>query len=254
MVTGSVTISITELHKLKQTLQDSLLVINAWIENHEAEVPKPTKSQSTAMLGQCMFVNKKVLKERSIRTKEQLETCPERCSNKAACVKNGLSICKRHEKADISKLEDIIVGVQPEFTVVAEPLEMCIEEDEISPLTEGEYGKPKIDNTYTQLEREMQQCEDLEQLLEQTDKVLPCRIGIREICLVMYKGQYYVIDPLGECLGKISKEERIREIDMKMKTKEYFDVEGNIERLIGLDKQFLETFCLSYSTRYCQPE
>jgi hypothetical protein len=70
----------------------------------------------------------------------------------------------------------------------------------------------------------------------------------------MYKGQYYVIDPLGECLGKVSGEERIREIDMKLKTKEYFDVEGNIERLIGSDKHFLETFCLGYSTRHCQDQ
>jgi hypothetical protein len=247
MVNVTINTSLQELLKLKQSLYEAHLLVSSWIEHHESEVPKP-KPQPTGPSSPCMFVNKKVLKERSIRTREQLEACPERCSNKAVCIKNGLSLCKRHEKADISKIEDIVSGVQPEFTVEVQV------EDENGPLKEGDYGKPGNMDSQTQLEREMKQCEDLDHLLEQTDKVFPCRIGIREICLVMYKGTYYVIDPLGECLGKISQEDRMREIDMKMKMKEYFDVEGNIERLRGTDKPFLETFCLSYSVRYCPAE
>jgi hypothetical protein len=248
MSSVNIEVSVSELQKLRQSLHDSLLLIDSMIQGKNVEsahppkkVPKPTE------MGICMFVNKKTLQQKSIQTREQVESCPERCSSKAFSVKNGVLVCKRHEKSDTSKLEMILSGIQPEFTMV--PVEEEVHSQE-SPLEEGDYFSSRMERS--PLERDMDQCEDIDKLLENTERVLPCRLGIRDICLVVYQGVYYAIDPLGECLGKITDESRTQEINHKMKTKEYFDIEGKLESLFTRDRGFLETFRLTYSKRCIQ--
>jgi hypothetical protein len=253
MSLGSIVVSISDLKIVRQSLQDSITFIDKLIETVAPPPPviipkKPTKT--TENLGKCIFVNKKTLQQKSIETREQIETCQERCSSKAVVLKNGIPVCKRHEKSDTSKIEMILSGQTPEFTIAEPTLEPTMQEPEF--LEEGDYFTPRLERSA--LEMEMDQCEDLDKLLENTDRVLPCRIGLREICLVVYRKMYYAIDPLGECLGRISDESNVQEIECKMKTKEYYDIIGKLEFLRQEDKTFLETFRLTYSKRHIQEE
>jgi len=260
MTQENVQVSLQDLQTVRKSLKDSLKMIDSWIAAQtEEERPQPKSSRTVPSepskkpklpaLGVCMFVNKRVLKEKNIMTRGQLEGCPERCSSKAFHMKSGITLCTRHKDSDISKMEDIISGREPEFTVVQE---VPPPQEDNGPLPEGDYANRE--DSRTDLEREIDQCDDLEQLLEKTERVFPCRIGHREVCMVSYQQVYYIIDPIGECLGKVTQEEKIADFDMKMKTKEYFDVTGSIEGLMNTDKLFLETFHLSYSARYCQAQ
>jgi hypothetical protein len=253
MSLGNLVVSISELQFLRQSLHESLSLIDKLIGNPQETIssPPPKKpTKPTENLGKCIFVNKKTLQQKSIETREQIETCQERCSSKAVVLKNGIPVCKRHEKSDTSKIETILSGKTPEFTIV----EPTLEEPtlELTFLEEGDYFPPRKERSV--LEMEMDQCEDLDKLLENTDRVLPCRLGLREICLVVYRKIYYAIDPLGECLGKITEEANRQEIECKMKTKEYYDIEGKLEFLCCEDREFLENFRLTYSKRHIREE
>lgn len=254
MSLGNLVVSISELQFLRQSLYDSLTLIDKLIgipETVAVIAPTPKKpSKTTENFGKCIFVNKKTLQQKLIETREQIETCQERCSSKAVVLKNGIPVCKRHEKSDTSKIEMILSGQTPEFTLAGPTLEPTTLESGF--LEEGDYFPPRKERSV--LEMEMDQCEDLDKLLENTDRVLPCRIGLREICLVVYRKIYYAIDPLGECLGKISDETNRQEIECKMKTKEYYDIEGKLEFLCCEDREFLETFRLTYSKRHIREE
>ena len=194
-----------------------------------------------------MFVNKRVLNEQGVETREQLESCKHRCSNKAVHLKNGVLLCTRHKDTDISKIEDIINGVKPNIVTkdVIDEVRTIVEE---GPLKAGEYSRKKKP---TDVEGLIEHCCDLTTMLENSDKVVPCRIGFKEVCLLNYNGLYYVVDPVGECLGKITNEDKLSEFELKMKMKEYFDITGVIESLVGeSDRNFLENFSLSYNTNY----
>jgi hypothetical protein len=82
--------------------------------------------------------------------------------------------------------------------------------------------------------------------LIEENRFIPCRIGLKETCLVTHSGRVYLVDPCGDCLGKIVDKETVEEFERKAKMKEYFDVEGHISPLQNSDREFLEHFDLFY--------
>jgi hypothetical protein len=266
-------VEVNDLHQVRQSLEQALRLVDKYISQHFAqkiviqpqlpthnsptptreEKNEPSKKPKSLSLGVCMFVNKRILKEKNITTKDQLLSCQERCSNKAVHTKAGIILCTRHKDSDISKLESIVEGVKPEFTI--DPERTIVEVEEDKPLVEGEYyskRKPRGEKSSSfNVEESVQAIEDLSTLLENTDRIFPCRIGFKEVCLLSYMGVYYVIDPSGVCFGKISNEDIENTYETKIRTKEYFDITGNIKPLMELtDRSFVENFSLSYVTRF----
>jgi hypothetical protein len=205
--------------------------------------PVPVKKVKSQTLGVCMFVNKRELKTRNIETREQMESCPTRCTNKAIHLKNGILLCSRHKESDVSKVEDIVNGVVPVIRTIDVEKTVVAEE---GPLLPGEYGTPVGNSQLNPVDEAIEECTRLEALLEKSDRIVPCQIGIKEVCLVQMHEQWYVIDPQGECYGKV-----LDNYNLKVKTKEYTDITGTIVHLEGsIDRQFLEEHNLSYSTMY----
>jgi hypothetical protein len=207
-----------------------------------SQEPIPVKKVKAQTLGVCMFVNKRELKTRNIETRDQMESCPTRCTNKAIHLKNGVLLCSRHKDSDVSKLEDIVNGIVPVIRTI--DVERTIAED--GPLPPGEYGTSIINSHLNPIDEAIEECSRLEALLENTDRIVPCQIGIKEVCLVQVNEQWYVIDPQGECYGKV-----LDNPNLKIKTKDYIDITGSIVHLEGsADRQFLEHHNLSYNIMY----
>ena len=278
-VDGKVEVDISELYQIRQNLEIAMRVIDKHLSQHaakqhagaaereneekevvvEKEIPKTKAGKATTTkaksLGICMFVNKRILKEQSIGTREELEACNQRCQNKAVHLKNGLLICSRHKDSDISKMEEIVNGIKPQIlTVDLEGVQLTKtvgDNVDSGIITEGQYGNPRYSGV-SDIEDAISECTHLERLLEDSSKVIPCRVGgLKECCLVVYEDVYYVVEPMGECYGKITDQAKIEGFELKMKTKEYFDISGSIEQLEGdNDRKFLEHHSLAYTRQF----
>lgn len=256
-LSNHVDISIDDLYQIRQSLEQSMKLVDKYLSQHSAQQmcsetredttktpePTPVKKVKIPTLGVCMFVNKRELKNRNIETREQLEACPARCTNKAIHMKNGLLLCSRHKETENSKLEDIINGIVPVIKTL--DMEVTMNEDE-GPLPEGEYGTSISQLRMNPVEEAIEECTRLETLLEKAERIVPCQIGFKEVCLVSVNDKWYVIDPQGECYGKV-----LDNPNLKVKTKEYNDISGSILPLEGsVDRQFLEFHNLIYKTMY----
>lgn len=253
-----VQVPIKELHQLRQGLEDSLKLINKYISQHSAETihHQPTQEEKTLdlfpntrtktrdeakkiSLGGCMFVQKKNLV--GLRSREELETCKERCNKKAYNVKNGVILCSRHKESDIQRIEEILSGIVKE--VDPQPEDKPSPE---SPLPEGDYKKsPKNEGTAEDIEEVLNEMGRLEKIFEE-NKFIPCRIKFRECCLISFRGVSYLVEPSGVCFGKIMDKDALTTFETKAKMKEYFDTEEYIEALTYADLSFVEHFDLYY--------
>jgi hypothetical protein len=101
------------------------------------------------------------------------------------------------------------------------------------------------------VEAAIDECTRLEALLSGSERIIPVRIELKELFVVLYEATMYVIDPLGDCFGKVVDPEAISALETKLKTKEFGVVAPYLTALEGPgDRTFLETFSLEYSTRY----
>lgn len=267
----TVNVPIKELHELRNTLEGLIRIVDKHLTQHHAnkqviKEPKLTtqepqesseqaatkKQPKQKSLGICMFVNKRIIKDQGIDNVKALEQCSERCKSKAFNLKNGILLCGRHKDSDISKLEQIIQGIKPvvntvdlEATVVNEP--DTVEEGQYQPdedeLRDGKNERSHYDTVINEVT-------NLEKLLECGDKIMPCRIGLKEVCVVNFEGTDYVISLLGDCYGKIVDEEKIQTIEIKTKMKEYYDITGMIAELTPPDIKFLKMHSLNYTKNY----
>lgn len=254
-----VQVSIRELHQLRQGLEDALKVVNKHISQHSAETihrqprsprdvdPKTgeektlelfpatrTKTRDEAKkvsLGECMFVQKKNLV--GVGSREELESCKDRCNKKAFNLKNGVILCSRHKESDIQRIEEILSGV-----VVKGDLKNLPE----SPLPEGDYKKNKRnEGSAEDIEEVLNEMGRLEKIFDE-NKFIPCRIKFRECCLINFRGVSYLVEPSGVCLGKIIDKDALTGFETKAKMKEYFDVEEFVVGLCYSDLSFVEYF------------
>jgi hypothetical protein len=253
--------AMSRLMEIRQQLDLSLKYIDELIAKAPAPRPNPAVEQPPVVvkqksLGACMFVNKRVIKEQGISNRHDLENCSQRCNSKAIHVKNGLILCSRHKDSDVSKIEEILTN---ETCPVIYTVELTTEMDEGSnadaPLKPGKYGGrrgcPDNSSSEEYVEAAIETCALLEKLLEQTSRTIPVRIELKELLVVEYEGVSYVIDPLGDCFGKITNEDALTALETKTKMKEYGVVHSHLVPLGGsLDRIFLETFSLEYDIRY----
>jgi len=286
---GKIEVDINELYHIRQCLEFSMRLIDGHISQFSAKLhsskefvtepeeatvvdeekpkevvktksPKQKAKTETGgkakSLGICMFVNKRILKEQSIGTREELEACSQRCQNKAVHLKNGLLICSRHKDSDVSKLEEIVNGIKPQILTVDISNEVTtvktVDPTESKFLPEGQYGNQRYSGV-SDLEDAISECTHLERLLEDTSKIIPCRIGgLKECCLAVFDDVYYVVEPMGECYGKITDQNKIDNFELKLKTKEYFDISGSIEQLEedAKDRKFIEHHSLTYTREF----
>lgn len=267
--TGDVRVNVRDLYQIRESLGDALKLVNKYISQFSAESmshdkkyetkEEQTKTRNTidlftsktntktrdetkkVSLGMCMFVQKKNLV--NVSSREELETSKDRCNKKAFNVKNGVILCSRHKDSDTKRIEDILSGKIPEHTGES----TTMEEDMNSLLPEGDYKKKVADTTTSSNEIDdiLNEMGRLEKLIEE-NRFIPCRIGLKETCLVTHSGIVYLVDPCGDCLGKIVDKETVEEFELKAKMKEYFDVEGHISPLQNSDRGFLEHYELIY--------
>ncbi len=149
-------------------------------------------------------------------------------------------------------MEEIVSGVKPQINTIDLEKEAFTVEPSMSEIKEGQYGPTRHPANISDVEDAIIECTHLEKLLEETDNVIPCRIGLKEVCLAVFNETHYVIDPLGDCYGKISSQEKLSGFMMKIKTKEYFDIRGSIEPLDDKkDVDFLTHHSLNYSKEHC---
>lgn len=256
----SVTLTVQELRETKERLESLLGWVDGLLKSvREPEIPvaeKPVRRASVSKvsklktLGVCMFVNKRILKEQGIDSRESLETCSQRCTSKAVHLKNGLIVCGRHKDSDTSKIEDIVNhGIRPDIRTVD------LTETEDSPLKPGKYGSrklaPRDSSSEEYVAAAIDECTRLEELLEETDRTLLVKIDLKELLAVQYEDVRYVIDPMGDCFGKITDEEAVTALEMKMKMKEFGLIGPHLQPLKGVkDRTFLEKFSLEYSLQY----
>lgn len=254
-----VDVTISDLYQMRHSLESAMKTIDKYLSQHSAqqimknekEVPKkeekqtePKKTSKLQSLGICMFVNKRVLKERGILNKDQLEACADRCKNKAVHLKNDVLLCTRHKESDVSKIEDILAGIQPVIRTL--DIERTLEVIEPETSYKSRVRQVEADS----VDEAMEECSRLERLLEDTEKTIPCRIGMKEACLVVYKDVPYVIDLLGECYGKIGDASAMSSLSLKAKMKEYIDVRSYISSLDDNDREFLQEHSITYITKY----
>lgn len=262
----TIEVLVEDLYQVRQGLEHAMKLVDRYLSHFTAskhqtkeevhtERPEvkatPTKPKAKS-LGVCMFVNKRILKEKSISTREELESCGQRCSNKANLLRNGLLLCSRHKDSDVSKIEDIVNGVKP--VINTRDLTSVPPEEgkgEIGLIEEGSYGSERFEGGKTEIEEAIEECTHLERLLEDTDRIIPCRLRLKECCLALFDGVHYVVEPMGECYGKITNEEKITAFSLKMKMREYVDISGSIEALEGRgDLEFLQKHSLTYKREY----
>jgi hypothetical protein len=253
-----VEVSVSELQLTRKYLEDALKWIDVQLAKNiqttktKESVPKPQRLKS---LGVCMFVSKKVLKDQEISNRELLEKCTQRCASKAFHVKNGLLVCSRHKDSDTSRIEEII---QTGMSSGIKTAEVTKDEDLTlhGALKPGKYGKGRREVLYNvsseeYVEAAIDECTRLESFLNKSSRVIPVRINVKELLVVQYEGTDYVIDPLGDCYGKVTDKEGLMALELKMKTKEFGAVHPFLVPLEGPnDRQFLEYFSLDYSLEY----
>jgi hypothetical protein len=265
-----VEVPLIELQEIKKRLEDSLRWINDQLSKKPPQgktkesVPKVSKTKESVpkaarpkSLGICMFVNKKVLKDQEICTREQLENCSQKCTSKAIHVKNGLLVCGRHKDSDTSKIEEIVnTGTLSVIrTIDLTEADMIEETGALKP---GKYGLERRRHlrdvsSEEYVEAAIEECALLETFISQSERIIPVRINLKELLVAQFEGVSYVIDPLGDCFGKIVDQTGLTALETKMKTKEFGVVQPFLVPLEGArDREFLERFCLEYSLEYLQ--
>jgi hypothetical protein len=239
----TIVVEIEDLVKVKASLEESLLIINKYISQHSAKeiavpaldlFPPRTKTRDEpkrVSLGPCMFVQRKNLT--GVTTREALETSESRCNKNAFVVRSGVILCSRHKDSDIQKIEEILSTLEN------------VESDDQEELEEGCYDEPPIPPQTTDIEEVLAEIGKLEKLLEE-NRFIPCRIEYKSVCIITHKETMYVIDPCGDCFGKITDAEVIENIELGSKKKEYIDVKSHIEPLRGMDRGFLKEYRLTY--------
>lgn len=254
----TVNIPIRELHDLRNNLESLIRTVDKHLTQHHANkqvIQEPLSSQNVPTkqtpkkqvkaksLGICMFVNKRIIKDKEIDNIQALEECPDRCKSKAIHLKEGILLCGRHKDSDISKLQQIIQGIKPVIkTIEIEPEN--VDEGQYEPETTNK------NNERTDYDNIVNEVTGLEKLLESDKGVLPCRIGFKDVCIVNFENTNYVITINGCCFGKITDEEKIESIEIKTKRKEYCDITGMIEELSPSDIRFLKLHSMNYSKQY----
>jgi hypothetical protein len=245
----SVAVNIEDLFKVKNSLEESLSIINKYISQHSAQVitepprettidlfPTRTKTREDPKrpsLGPCMFVQRKNLT--NVTTRDELETCEGRCNKKAFNIRSGVILCSRHRDSDIQKIEEILNQVQTSGP----------SESGTDILPEGDYASHPQPPPSSEIEEALAELGELEKLLEE-NRFIPCRIEYKDVCIITHSNIMYVIDPCGDCFGKITDGETIEEIDLASKKKLYMDVREHIQPLQVMDREFLREYNLAY--------
>lgn len=250
---------VQELYELRGALENSLKIINKYISQHSAEnihyeqkpVEKtldlfPTTRTKTRddpkkiSLGACMFVQKKNLTD--IYTRDELETCKDRCNKKAFNIKGDVILCSRHKDSDVEKIVEILAGkIKPDEERVSQ-------KKATDPLPEGDYKKTSAEaGSSNDIEDVLDEMGKLEKLLEE-NRFIPCRVQFRECCIINFKGTTYVVEPSGTCIGKIEDSQAVASFETKAKMKEYFDVQEYLHPLQISDLGFVEYYELYYQT------
>ena len=268
-----ITVNVGDLQRIRESLENSLKIVNKYINQHfavskcmgserildqnpenrlerEGLVPKSSPKKTIDLfaqktntktredsrkisLGPCMFVQKRILT--NITTREGLEDCKERCGRKAYIIKNGIILCNRHKESDTKRIEEIL-------------RENAEAESSDKDLPEGDYSgapRPEKNSPSEDIVEILNELGKLEKLIDE-NKFTPCRIRFKDTCMVTSGGNAYVVDPCGDCFGKISDKEVVEDLERKAKMKEYFDVEHHISALKYSDMGFLEEFKLCY--------
>lgn len=177
--------------------------------------PVPVKKTTVAAkpvldIGTCQYLNRKLWKD--IHSMEDLDTHEQKCTSKACDNAQGLRLCTKHKKNDVSALLKATRGE-----------DMFIIPDHV------EVTNATKDTTNTE-ETIQNMSQEIIRIHKQSKyETYNCRCFGEECFLLLFENTAFVMDVLGLCLGKVTSAETIQSAKMKHKQRLYLEVKDHMQ-------------------------
>lgn len=172
---------------------------------------KPKPAAPSVDLGDCQYLNRRLWKE--VHSAEELKIHPSKCTSKACETVHELHLCAKHKKNDISGLLQMIHGGASTFIIPDHVLNTHT-------ITDPTNTEEAVKSLNKEVARIYQQSKY---------EVYNGKCHGEECFMLLFEEVAYLIDVVGICWGKTTREDVIHGAKMKHKQRQCYEFKNILE-------------------------